>query len=86
MRMMAWGLIPTLNADDLEKETTASLLHRFETQLEQVATLGIDPQQLIQQSLITPACGAGTLSIDLAKKVLKLTRKISQEIRSLYLN
>ena len=85
-KFLAWGLIPTLNADDLEKETTASLLHRFETQLEQVATLGIGPQQLIKQSLITPACGAGTLSIDLAKKVLKLTRKISEEIRSLYLN
>lgn len=83
-KFLAWGLIPTLNADDLEKETTASLLDRFETQLEQVATLGIDPQQLIKQSLITPACGAGTLSIDLAKKVLRVTREISQEIRNRY--
>ena len=83
-KFLAWGLVPTLNADDLEKETAASLLRRFEAQIEQVAALGIDPRQLIEQSLITPACGAGTLSIDLAKKVLKITRKISQEIRKRY--
>ena len=84
-RILAWGLVPTLNADDLQKETAASLLRRFETQIKQIAALGIDPRQLIEQSFITPACGAGTLSIDLAKKVLKITRKISEEIRSLYL-
>jgi len=39
---------------------------------------------LLKQSLITPACGTGTLSIDLAKKVLKLTREISEEIRKRY--
>jgi hypothetical protein len=77
-------MVPTLNADDLEKETAASLVRRFEEQVKQVAALGIDPRQLINQSLITPACGAGTLSIDLAKKVLKITREISEEIRKRY--
>ncbi len=80
-KFLAWGSVPTLNADDLEKETTASLMRRFEEQVLQVAALGIDIRQLIKQSLITPACGAGTLSIDLAKKVLRLTREISEEIR-----
>jgi len=83
-KFLAWGLVPTLNADDLEKETAASLVRRFEEQVKQVAALGIDPRQLINQSLITPACGAGTLSIDLAKKVLKITREISEEIRKRY--
>ena len=83
-KFLAWGLVPTLNADDLEKETTASLLRRFEEQIEQVAALGLDPRQLIKQSLITPSCGAGTLSIDLAQKVLRVTGEISQEIRKRY--
>jgi methionine synthase II (cobalamin-independent) len=80
-KFLAWGLVPTLNVDDLEKETTASLMRRFEDQIQQVAALGIDARQLIKQSLITPSCGAGTLSIDLAQKVLNVTREISREIR-----
>jgi methionine synthase II (cobalamin-independent) len=83
-KFLAWGLVPTLNADDLEKETTDSLVRRFEEQIQQVTAMGIDPAQLINQSLITPSCGAGTLSIDLAKKVLSVTREISQKIRKRY--
>jgi methionine synthase II (cobalamin-independent) len=80
-KFLAWGIVPTLSVEDLEKETTASLVGQFEDKLKQVEALGIDSHQLINQSLITPTCGSGTLSIDLAKKVLKLTREISQEIR-----
>jgi methionine synthase II (cobalamin-independent) len=83
-KFLAWGMVPTLNADDLEKETTASLVRQFEDNIKQVEALGIDPHRLINQSLITPTCGTGTLSIDLAKKVLRITREISLEIRKLW--
>lgn len=83
-KFLAWGVVPTLNADDLEKETTASLVRQFEDKIRQIEALGIVSQRLINQSLITPACGTGTLSIDLAKKVLKITREISEEIRKRY--
>ena len=80
-KILAWGMVPTLNAEDLEKETTASLVRQFTDKVKQVEPLGFDLPGLIEQSLITPTCGAGTLSIDLAKKVLKITREISREIR-----
>jgi methionine synthase II (cobalamin-independent) len=83
-KILAWGMVPTLNADDLEKETAASLVRQFEDKIKQVEALGIDPHRLIHQSLITPACGTGSLSIDLAQKVLRVTREISQEIRKRY--
>ena len=82
-KFLAWGMVPTLNAEDLEKETTSSLVRRFEDNVKQIEALGIDRHQMIKQSLITPTCGAGTLSIDLAKKVLKITRAVSWEIRKL---
>jgi len=82
-RFLAWGMVPTLNAEDLEKETTASLMRRFEDNVKHIEALGIDRHQMIKQSLITPTCGAGTLSIDLAKKVLRITRAVSWEIRKL---
>ena len=80
-KILAWGMVPTLNADDLQKETAASLVRQFKDNVQQIEALGFDFTRLIDQSLITPTCGAGTLSIDLAKKVLKITREISQEIR-----
>ena len=48
---------------------------------EQIEKLGIESDQLISQSLITPSCGAGSLSPDQALKVLRLTKEVSQGIR-----
>ena len=39
------------------------------------------PAELVAQSLITPSCGAGSLSLDQAVKVLQLTRSVSDRIR-----
>jgi methionine synthase II (cobalamin-independent) len=83
-KLLAWGMVPTLNTEDLEKETTASLVSQFEDKVKQIEALGIDSHRLINQSLITPTCGTGALRVDLAKKVLRVTREISKEIRNHY--
>ncbi len=80
-KILAWGIVPTLNVEQLERETVASLLEQWDEKVAQLESIGIDVQKLTTQSLITPTCGAGTLNIDLAEKVLKLTRNLSQEIR-----
>ena len=80
-KILAWGIVPTLNVEQLERETAASLLIQWDEKIKQLESLGIDAHKLTAQSLITPSCGTGSLSIDLAKKVLKLTRDISHEIR-----
>jgi methionine synthase II (cobalamin-independent) len=80
--MIAWGLIPTLSPEDLERETAASLQAQWETKSEQIVKLGIDRRQLTAQSLITPACGMGALSEALALRALKLTRELSDRIRA----
>ena len=80
--LMAWGLVPTLSPEDLERETTDSLFAQWQSKSDQVARLGIDRQRLIAQSLITPACGMGTLRVDLALKALRLTRELSNWIRN----
>ncbi len=81
-KILAWGIVPTLNVDQLEKETVTSLLGKWDEQVKHSESLGIDMQTLTCQSLITPTCGTGSLSIDLAEKVLKLTRALSHELRS----
>jgi len=79
--ILAWGIVPTLNSDDLEKETCDSLVALWEKQAGQVEALGIDRSLLVAQSLITPSCGAGALSRPQAVRALELTRDISIKIR-----
>jgi methionine synthase II (cobalamin-independent) len=79
--LIAWGLVPTLSPEDLERETAGSLFAQWLSKSAQVAALGIDRQRLTAQSLITPACGMGTLSVDLALKALSLTRDLADRIR-----
>ena len=80
-KMIAWGMVPTLKADELENATTVSLLDQWQQKAAQIEKLGIDSDQLILQSLITPSCGAGSLSIELAIKALRLTQELSEQIR-----
>jgi methionine synthase II (cobalamin-independent) len=80
-KIIAWGIVPTLAVDKLESETTESLIDQWKEKAGQLEKLGIDAYQLISQSLITPSCGAGSLSTELAIKVLRLTREVSDQIR-----
>ncbi len=80
--ILAIGIVPT-TAEDIEKETAESLMKKWEQQVSQMEALGIDRKTIIEQSLITPSCGTGTLSIELATKVLELTQAVSRRIRSL---
>ncbi len=80
-KIIAWGMVPTLQADELEKATCEALVTQWHQKAAQVEKLGIDSEQLIAQSMITPSCGAGSLSPELAVKVLQLTRDVSQQIR-----
>ncbi|OGP62924.1 MAG: hypothetical protein A2V65_12150 [Deltaproteobacteria bacterium RBG_13_49_15] len=80
--IIAYGLVPTLNIEDLQKETPDSLSALWEARVRLMADLGIDRNQVIRQSLITPSCGAGSLNLDLMTKVLKLTRSISDRSRN----
>jgi len=82
--ILAWGIVPTLNADDVEKETVSSLTAMWEGQVHAVEAIGIDKTTLFAQSLITPSCGTGSLNLDHAKKVLILTREVSDIIREKY--
>jgi len=80
--ILAWGIVPTSNPEDIEKETVDSLVARWQEQFRAVAELGIEPSKIMAQSLITPSCGTGSLSLDLAIKVLRLTKEVSDTIRN----
>ena len=82
-RILAWGIVPTGDAEDIEKETTDSLVAQWEEKVQAIVALGINRSRLLAQSLITPSCGTGSLSLDLAKKVLRITREVSDRVRQI---
>jgi hypothetical protein len=75
---LAWGLIPTLDPEELEKETADSLWRRFQQQVAQLAQdLKTGPKHILSQSLLTPACGMGYLNRDAALRVLTFLKELS---------
>jgi hypothetical protein len=83
--IIAWGIVPTSEKEYIEQETAESLLARWEAQAAQLVNGSWDYQSLLRQTLITPSCGTGSLSLAHAKKVLALTRDLSKLLRDKYL-
>jgi hypothetical protein len=81
-KILAWGIVPTLSVSAIEKESVSSLMDIWESKTAKLQDLGIDRKILYSQSLITPSCGTGSLSLENAIKVLNLTAKLSEQIRS----
>lgn len=80
-RLLAWGIVPTLKPEEIERETVDSLFTALQERFRRVESLGIDPTTLRAQSFITPSCGVGSLSLALAERVLELTRDLSAKMR-----
>ncbi len=77
-KIIAWGLVPTLNDNDLRAADINSLYSLWQTQ---TGELGCDHELIKAQALITPSCGTGLLDRDLSIKALELTRDLSARIR-----
>jgi len=79
--ILAWGIVPTDNPENVEKESVESLFKKWEVAAEQVQALGFDRTKIMAQALITPSCGTGSLTLDQAVKVLEMTRGLSARLR-----
>jgi hypothetical protein len=80
---LAWGIVPT-NEDAFEQDP-ASLCRMLEQKMETLARQGVDQARLRRQFIITPACGAGTLSVELAERIYRLTAELTDESKGRFL-
>ncbi len=78
--ILASGIVPT-TPELIDAETTDSLVAKWFGQSEQLQALGIDRAQVYAQTLITPSCGTGAVSMAQAKRVLHLTQAVAEKIR-----
>ena len=81
--VLAWGVVPTSEA--IRQQTADSLVNQFDKVVGNLAAkAGIDRGLIVQQAIITPSCGTGSLKIEDAERVFKLLGETSAAVRAKY--
>jgi hypothetical protein len=81
--MLAWGIVPT--SAKVMDQTCESLEEIMEKTMDDLAAKsGLSKEKIAQHALITPSCGAGSLSVEQADKVFDLVDKFSKYIKRKY--
>ena len=71
---IAWGIVPTTVA--VNKETAETLTQRLEGCFEAMERKGFAPELVRARAILTPSCGAGSLSPEAAGRVFELLREV----------
>lgn len=82
--IIAWGIVPTLDKDALEKADINQMIDKFDEAINYLIQKGIDKDLLLKQSMVTPSCGAGSLTVELAEKAMGLVKELSLELKEKY--
>ncbi len=80
--ILAWGIVPTSEA--VRGEDYKSLTARLEELLKRLEVKGFDRKEVLRQSMITPSCGTGSLTIALAEEIFTKTVETANHVRDLY--
>jgi methionine synthase II (cobalamin-independent) len=80
-KVLAWGVVPT-QSEKVQGQTADSLVAKLESLVEKlVRAAGLDRRQILDQAIITPSCGMGSLPVADAELGLDLLAQISQAMR-----
>ncbi|MCF6148420.1 MAG: hypothetical protein E3K37_07150 [Candidatus Kuenenia sp.] len=72
---LAWGIVPT--SSKIADVTLDDLVKRLEEGVQFLVSKGLSKKLIQERSIVTPSCGAGTLTTEEAEKVMRLTGEIS---------
>jgi hypothetical protein len=78
--MLAWGIVPTAD-ETIQSENLDTLTARLEQDLDLITSQGIDRQDLLRSSMITPSCATSNMSVPMAERAFRLTRELSERMR-----
>lgn len=75
----AWGIVPS--SPEVEQHDTDSLVAALRRAVGLLTSKGIREELIYERALITPSCGAGTLTIPQSETMLRLTAAVSRALR-----
>lgn len=81
--ILAWGIIPTGDPVAIAATDSGRLFAKWREQLATLASFGFTEHMLMEQTLIAPSCGTGSLPYDLAMKVLRMNMEVADKCREL---
>lgn len=81
---IAWGVVPTLDKDALEKANLELMIDKFDKAVKYLTKKGISEKLIIENSYVSPSCGAGSLPKELALKAMELTKQLSDSLKERY--
>jgi methionine synthase II (cobalamin-independent) len=74
--VVAWGIVPTCTLS--EHASVEILTSRLEEALERLGQWNLDHSLLAERSILTPACGMGSMDPHSAERVLELLSQLSE--------
>jgi hypothetical protein len=80
--IVAWGIVPA--SDQALEEDVDSLVARFDAALDLLVDKGLPRDDLLASALIMPSCGCGSLQVETAEQVLKLTGALAAALQARY--
>lgn len=81
---IAWGVVPTLDKDALEACDIEFLEKKFSEAVGYLTKKGVDEKLILDNSIISPSCGAGSLCEEAAEKAMRLTKQLSDILKTRY--
>ncbi len=79
---IAWGVVPT--SPVIQEQTIEGLAAHLEKMMDNLVAKGIDKQLIVEQAIITPSCGTGSMDPVDAEKVFEMTAALSKHMRKTY--
>lgn len=76
---LAWGIVPT--SEKSNQETPESLVENLKGKVKKLAGKGINEDLIWERCLLTPSCGTGSLSVELAEKIFDHLAEVSRLLR-----
>jgi hypothetical protein len=81
--MLAWGVVPT--SAKIREQTVDSLMAHFEEMVDLLSSKsGVARSIILEQAIITPSCGTGSMLLADAEKVFRELGNLSKALRAKY--
>ena len=80
--ILAWGIVPT--TDSIREVTIDDLMDKMVAAVDYLVDSGIDRKLIVENSLITPSCGTGTMPLEEAEKAMTLTHELTVKLKDKY--